>query len=175
MYDIFVKLFNVLDGRWQSKIIGATSDGAASMTGRYEGTITYIQKACNPGFIRVWCGLHQLDIVVQKAVTNFFDEDFYSTLTGIIGYLRRQLNLIAKMKLTCPKVADTRWLSLGRVSRWLLKKYIPISDYLEEKKPACAPPSQWWIFLSVVNVVMVDHVDIIFRNVQSLTTLASQQ
>ena len=51
MYKIFAKLFNVLDGSWKDKIIGATSDGAASMTGRYQGTFTYIQKEAKPGFI----------------------------------------------------------------------------------------------------------------------------
>ncbi len=74
MFEIFAKLFDVLDGNWSDKIIGATSDGASSMTGRYEGTVTYIQKEAKPGFIRVWCGLHQLDMVVPKTVTNFFDD-----------------------------------------------------------------------------------------------------
>ncbi len=131
MFEIFAKPFDVLDGNWRDKIFGATSDGAASMTGRYEGTVNYIQKEAKPGFIRVWCGLYQLNIVVQKTVTNFFDDDFYSTLTGLIGYLRRQQNLISDVKYTCPKVADTRWLSLGRVSKWLLTNYIPVTDYLE--------------------------------------------
>jgi len=33
--------------------------------------------------------LHQLDIVVQKCVTSYINDDFYSALTGLIGYLRR--------------------------------------------------------------------------------------
>ena len=113
------------------------------------------------GFMRVWCGLHQLDMVVQKTVTMFCDDDFYSTLTSLIGYLQHQHNLISIRKSTCPKVADTRWLSLGRVSKWLLQKYVPICDYLELKQPQCVPPCQWWIFLSVVNVVM-ESVDVTF-------------
>ena len=70
MFEIFVKLFDVLDDKWRDKIIGVTSDGTASMTGRYEGTITNIQKEANWGFIHVWCGLCQLDIVIQKTVMN---------------------------------------------------------------------------------------------------------
>ena len=50
------------------------TDGAASMTGRYEGTVTYIHKEAKMGFMRV-------------TVTKFFDDDFYSTLTSLIGYL----------------------------------------------------------------------------------------
>lgn len=51
------------------KIVGITSDGAPSMTGSFEGTVTYIQKEAQPGFVRVWCGFHQLDILVQKMMT----------------------------------------------------------------------------------------------------------
>ena len=90
-------------------------------------------------------------------MTDFFHDDFYGKLTGLIGYLRRQQNLINDMNATYPKVADTRWLSLGRVSKSLLQKHIPVSDYLKLKKPACAPPCEWWIHLSIVKVVMVDH------------------
>ena len=83
MFEILAKLLSVMDNNWKGKIIGATSDGAASMMGRYEGSVTYIQKEARPGFVQVWCGLHQLDIVVRKTVTKFFDDNFYSTLTGL--------------------------------------------------------------------------------------------
>ena len=114
-------------------------------------------------------GLHQLDIVVQKTMSNFFHDNFYGKLTGLIGYLRQQQNLINNMKATCPKDTNTRWLSLGRVSKWLLKKYIPVSDHLELKQPTCAPPCEWLIYFSDVKVVMVDHVDVIFKELQGLT------
>jgi hypothetical protein len=87
MFDMFVQLFNVLDDKRRDKIIGIMTDGSASMTGRYKGTVTYIQKEAKMGFMRVWCGLHQLDTIVQKTVTKFFDDDFYSTLTSLISYL----------------------------------------------------------------------------------------
>ena len=50
------------------------------------------------GFYRIWCALHQLDIVIQKCVLHYFSDDFYSNLTDLIGYLRRQQNLIQAMK-----------------------------------------------------------------------------
>ena len=88
------------------------------MTGRDKGVVTEIQKvASKEGFYRVWCLLHQLDIVIQLSITKFFNDNFYGKLTGLIGYLRRQQNLIREMKAKCPKVADTRWLSLGRVCK----------------------------------------------------------
>ncbi|KAE8903349.1 hypothetical protein PF003_g12931 [Phytophthora fragariae] len=42
---------------------------------------------------------------VYKAALN---DAFLSTLTAVIGHLRRQQLLISEMQTTCPKVADTR-------------------------------------------------------------------
>ena len=77
------------------------------MTGRLQGLVSRIASECSPDLIRVWCGLHQLDLVVQSVYKASLDEQFYSTLTQLIGYLRHQQNLITKMRLTCPKVTST--------------------------------------------------------------------
>ena len=115
-------------------MVGVTTDGARSMTGGHRGAVTRIQnEAVQHGFYRIWCALHQLDIVVRKCITNNFDDEFYHVLTSLIGYLRRQQMLIQRMKAKCPKVCDTRWLSLGRVCSWLCKEKQVIRDYMDEK------------------------------------------
>ena len=92
------------------------------MIGRHRGSATKIQNsALSGGFYRVWCVLHQLDIVVQKCANTYFNDDFYSGLTRFIVYLRRQQNLIQNMASKCPKVADTRWLSLRKVCQWFCR------------------------------------------------------
>ena len=99
MFELFQRLFNVLDPLWKNKVLGVTTDGAGNMTGWHRGAVTQIQNAVLPdGFYRIWCALHQLDIVIQKCVLHYFSDDFYSNLTGLIGYLRRQQNLIQAMK-----------------------------------------------------------------------------
>ena len=91
MHELFEKLFDILDPLWKTKLVGITTDGAASMTGRHKGAVTKIQNsALGEGFYRLWCVLHQIDIVVQKCVTSYFNDDFYTALTGFISYLRRQ-------------------------------------------------------------------------------------
>jgi len=42
-------------------------------------------SALSEGFYRVCCVLHQLDIVVQKCITSYFNNDFYIALPGLIG------------------------------------------------------------------------------------------
>lgn len=175
MYELFSNLFDILDTLWKSKLIGITTDGAANMTGCHRGVVTRIQNEALPeGFYRIWCSLHQLDIVVQTCVTKYFNDDFYSGLTGLIGYLRRQQNLVQRMKTKCPKVADTRWLSLGRVCKWFCEHRANIQEYLNEKSPLCRPPNHWWIYAATCESI-IREVNVVFVSGQGLTTLVAEQ
>ena len=77
-------------------------------------------SACSPGLIQIWCGLHQLDLVMQKVFKPAFEDKFYSTLTSLIGSLCCQLNLVAEMLSTCPKVATTQWISRYSITQWFV-------------------------------------------------------
>jgi hypothetical protein len=91
--------------------------GAANLTGRLSGAVTLLTADRFPGIFRIWCGAHQLDLVIQNLMSHLCRDEFYTTLTGLIGHLRRQQNLIAEMSSTCPAVASTRWVSLGKVCK----------------------------------------------------------
>jgi hypothetical protein len=144
------------------------------MTGSHRGAVTFIERACLPGFYRAWCGLHQLDLVVQRAVSTLLGEEFYTSLTSLIGYLRRQMTFVAYMKAKCPRVVTTRWLSLGKASAWLVRNVIEVHAHINEREPACASSSAWWVTLYAVNRVMED-VTPVFVALQGLTTLVSEQ
>ncbi len=175
MHELFEKLFNILDPRWKTKLVGITTDGAVNMTGRHKGAVTKIQNsALGEGFYRLWCVLHQMDIVVQKCVTSYFSDDFYSALTGFIGYLRRKQNLIQEMASKCPKVAVTRWLRLGKVCQWFCKNRTKVLEYVNEKKPSCKPAAHWWLYVAACDTIMKE-VNITFVAGQSLKTLVGEQ
>ena len=59
---------SALDADWKVKLIGVTTDGAASMTGPRKGIVSRIQGVVSKGLIRVWCGAHQLDLALKKAI-----------------------------------------------------------------------------------------------------------
>lgn len=109
------------------------------MTGRISGVATRFQNVAKRGFIRIWCGAHQLDLVLQDAYCELANETFYTQLTSLISYLRRQQNLISDMRTKAPKVSDTRWESMGDVSKWFKTNRIAIVEYLGQKNPACVP------------------------------------
>ena len=144
------------------------------MTGRSSGVATRFQRVAKPNFIRIWCGAHQLDICLQNSYTHFGDDKFYQTLTGVIGYLRRQQNLIGDMRSKCPKVSDTRWESMSNVSGWFKLHKVVVNEYFESKKPVCLPPPEWW-----VQMMIIDHfasrATITFKAVQGHTVTVSMQ
>ena len=120
---------------------------------------------------------------------------FYSVLTALIGYLRRQQNLVADMKTTCPKVALSRWLSMIKVMKWFKKHRIVVQTYLDEKRPACRPSAgwlpvvflkaicltfvvcmllAWWVLMMAVHE-FANEASFVFKRIQGMTVLMSQQ
>ena len=61
-----------------------------------------IQRASLPGLVRVGYGAHQLDLAIQMFYTNSMSMIFLLTLIKLIGFLRRQFNLITKMRYKWP-------------------------------------------------------------------------
>ena len=52
------------------------------MTGHISGVATRFHQ-----FIRICCGAHQVDIILQEVDTDFGKNEFYGKLTAAISYL----------------------------------------------------------------------------------------
>jgi hypothetical protein len=154
---------------WRDKLIGVSTDGAANISGNISGEVSFLRNETPGDFYRVWCGAYQLDLVNQRVVSKVYEETFYEDLIGLIGWLRRQQSFIAKVGSNCPKVATTRWLSLGRVLTWLLRNRTVVQDHLETVNAACAPFYGWWIIMAALSSFM-ETVDICFKAVQGAET-----
>lgn len=174
MFNLIVEFLDVFYMDWKLRVIGLTSDGDRSMTGKVKGVITRLQQILGPGTIRVWCGLHQLDLVMRAVFETSLNEKFLDKLTTLIGYLRRQYNLIQEMNATCPKYSNVRWLSMGTVLNWLQKNQEPVENYLVLKKVDWAPSKSWWLFLHILNV-LVQEANNTFRDLQALVTHLAEQ
>jgi hypothetical protein len=66
IFNTFAKAMDALFPDWRETITGASWDGKKKMTGRHQGVITRIYRVAKPGFMRVWCGAHQLDLCMQS-------------------------------------------------------------------------------------------------------------
>lgn len=175
MFLMIVKLFDVVCPEWKTKLLGVSSDGARNMTGRFAGVVTRLGKALaqNCELIRIWCGAHQLDLVIQHVMDTVVKENFFSVMTAFISHLGRQQILAASMEATCPRVVN-RWLSTDKVTRWFKQKRPELLHYIEDKSPETAPPDIWWIYLLAMEA-FTSHSAKAFRKIQGLTTLISQQ
>lgn len=134
MFDLCVRSLDAVCPQWRIILVGVSTDGAASMTGNAQGLASCIQQESVGKLYRVWCGLHQMDLVMKKAFKQSLDGDYSKILTTLIGHLRRQQTLIAEMKATCPYLAPTRWLSLGYSTQWLVKRFLNVTAHLQERK-----------------------------------------
>jgi len=147
------------------------------MTGRVRGLATLLEsKTTTAKLIRVWCGLHQLDLVMQRVYKASLEGAFLATLTAAIGHLRRQQLLIAQMRSTCPKVADTRWLSMLKCTSWFTRNMIVIQEHYAARTPqhSTSPDTAWWVFLYAVHALALE-ANTAFTRLQGQQTLLSQQ
>ena len=173
-YDLVVEALNVLAPNLRHQLIGITTDGASAMTGCVQGTCTRLSNECTGNIFRIWCGAHQLDLVVKKAFNELMNEQFLNTLTGVTGHLRRQQNLIQEMNCACPTYATTRWISMGKVLKWLKANRVRLLVHFAEKRPRCTPSTEWWLVVVIIQA-LVDRIEKTFTVMQGMKTLVCEQ
>ena len=144
MFHLIVRILDIICPHWRTQLIGVGSDGASSMTGQFQGVVTRLaNELANMKFYRVWCGLHQLDLVLKRAYMDLWENEVVDIMKKFIAYLRLQGTLINQMKATCPQLS-THWLIMGHVCKWLLDKCITLFEYIDTaaKPITSTPPNQ---------------------------------
>jgi hypothetical protein len=129
-----VSFLDVLRPDWKVHLLGVSSDGARNITGRVSDVVTCLSNAMHNEcpLTRVWCGAHQLDLIMEHIMDTIVKERFFTIMTGFITHLTRQLNLIADMKTTCPRVVN-RWLSTEKVIKWFKIHWPQLLAHIESK------------------------------------------
>ncbi len=147
------------------------------MTRHLSGVVTRIQNVVKPNFMRVWCLLHQMDIIMQK-VYKRVGCNFYKTLTSIISFLRHQKNLVEEMQAICPNLSATRWASMSCVARFLVEKRSKIVTYFAETEPSNRfdqfPTPTFWVLISVISEIST-HVSECVESLQGRWVTLQQQ
>lgn len=152
MFIIVNKILSTLLSNWPDKIIAVSTDGEPKITGRLRGLVTRISDVAKPGMYRIWCGAHQLDLVLKSGYKGLYDESFINNLTKFISHLRRQVTLRKDMETTCPTLAKCRWESIDKCSSWFNTWLVELTDYLATKaKKKHHPPQIWWIYIIFIS------------------------
>jgi hypothetical protein len=103
MFQMVVSFLDVFRLGWKVHLLGVSFDGVRNMTGRVSGVVIRLSNVMHNEcpLIRIWCGAHQLDLVMEHIMDTIVKECFFIVMTGFITHLTWQLNLIADMKTTC--------------------------------------------------------------------------
>lgn len=173
-FKLCATVLDVLDKKWRNKLISIGTDGEPTMTGHVQGVQTLFQRAAKYEITRVWCGLHQLDLVAQREYSSLYGDTFTKALVKLITHLRQQIKLQMEMQATCPKFVDTRWLSMSRITKWLKKHRVRVFEHLKVATSAPDVPPEWWILVMCLDTV-AQILGKTFRSLQGLTTLLANQ
>ena len=90
IFDTATKALDVLCPSWKDNIISVLINSERKMTSCISGVVTRFQNVADSGLICIWYSVHQLDIVIQSAYRKLVNKAFYTQLTALISYLRRQ-------------------------------------------------------------------------------------
>ena len=122
------KVLDVIDPTWLSKLVSIGTGRERTMTGCISGVQTQFEDAAKHPVVRIWCILHQVELIAQQEYEALCNDTFRSTLTSIISYLFRQKNLQTEIKTMCPDFVSTRWLSMKIVTSWLKTNCVRVTE-----------------------------------------------
>lgn len=130
-------IFDALRVTWRDTLLGVSTDGENTITGRHGGLATLLEAEAANLLLRIWCPPHQIDLVVKGATLEADDGDIYETTHAFSVHLRMQLNLITAMGVSCPR-DTTRWLGQGKMLKFFVDNRRHLLEHLENR-PTRAP------------------------------------
>ncbi|CAK9868043.1 unnamed protein product [Sphagnum jensenii] len=86
MFQMVVSFLDVLRLDWKVHLLGVSSNGARNMTGRVSGVVTRLSNTMHNEcpLTRVWCGAHQLNLVMEHIMDTIVKERFFTVMTKFI-------------------------------------------------------------------------------------------
>ncbi|KAH9098083.1 hypothetical protein LEN26_016759 [Aphanomyces euteiches] len=162
---LIIKMLDALFYQWRLKLIGTSSVGENTMTGRFKGVV------------RTWCIPHQMDIVVHGVTDNLDGGRWVKIIYALSVFLRAQHNLVTDMGVKCPKKTN-RWMHLGNVIEFVLVHECRILTYIAGKDPNTASlpnlSSTWWTLTHAIEPAIL-RVNATFVALQNRSLVISQQ
>jgi hypothetical protein len=173
IFSMLAKFLDALYSKWRSKLIGMSSDGENTMTGRHAGLVTRIVACAENPVLRIWCPPHQIDLVVKSSSAGIAGGTWVAFAWSFSVFLRAQANLITSMGVKCPKKTN-RWTHLGRLLTFFKQNRRMLVEYTTTNRPEQTPTSAWWVTTFAVSPA-IDVVNSTFVILQSRSLLISQQ
>jgi hypothetical protein len=153
IFNMFVKFLDALYSKWRSKLIGMSSEGENTMTGRHTGLVTRMVACAENPVLRIWCPPHQIDLVVKSSSNGIAGGTWVAFAWSFWVFLRGKANLITSMGAKCPKKTNC-WTHLGCLPTFFKQNRRKLVDLRRRTAPSrrrrargesrrllCLPPS----------------------------------
>ncbi|KAG7377135.1 hypothetical protein PHYPSEUDO_012128 [Phytophthora pseudosyringae] len=170
------KFLDVMDSHWRSKLIGTTTNGGVNtgrntgMTGSQQGISARLTTVVNkPAFYLIWCGVHQLELVVKNCVRGFCHKAFYDELVEVLAILRQDQQSSHQEASLSPFTSEiipditaafstTRGFAekLMLALKWVMEHRLSVMQRLQTSFPASVPSASWWVCVAVAHRVMAE-------------------
>ncbi|POM74521.1 Hypothetical protein PHPALM_8526 [Phytophthora palmivora] len=170
------KFFDIMDSHWRSKLLGTTTNGGVNVgrnigtTGSQQGLSARLTTVVNkPAFYLIWCGVHQLELVVKNCVKAFCRKAFYDELVSILATLRQDQQSTQKEGSLSSFSSDiipdvtgaystTRGFAekLMMALKWLMERRLAVMQRLQTAYPTHVPSASWWVCVAVAHRVMAE-------------------
>ncbi|RHY03057.1 hypothetical protein DYB25_011238 [Aphanomyces astaci] len=173
IFNMLVKFLDALYPPWRTKLIGMSSDGENTMTGRHRGLVTRIVATAENPVLRIWCAPHQIDLIVKQAAECVAYGTWIKFTWSFSVFLRQQANLTTRMNVKCPKQTN-RWSHLGRLLTFLKSHRRQLIAYCVENRPDNAPTYEWWLVTFSIAPI-IDAINVTITILQSRSLLIAQQ
>jgi hypothetical protein len=93
MFDMVNKLLIVFCPDWTIRLIGLVSDGVRNMTDHVTGIVIRLDATMHDDcpLTQIWCGAHQLNLVMEHIMNDVVKERFFTIMTGFITHITRHV------------------------------------------------------------------------------------
>jgi len=114
IFNMLVKFPDALYDKRCAKLISMSSDSENTMTGHHTSLITCMIACADNPVLRIWCALHQIDLVVKSATEELVGGEWIKFAWSFSIFQCAQANFITNMAVKCPKKTNC-WTHLGRL------------------------------------------------------------
>jgi len=92
MLDMVSKFLTMLYPDWTIRLVGLAFEGVCNMTDYVTGIIIRLDATMHDNCLLtwIWCGVHQLDLVMEHIMNNVVKERFFTIMIGFIIHVTHQ-------------------------------------------------------------------------------------
>ncbi|RDD37105.1 hypothetical protein TrispH2_011142 [Trichoplax sp. H2] len=156
IYEMILKLFNALCPHWRYTLMNVVHESRKKSANNLSRLMERILLESKRKPFKVWRCPHLFNQFIAEYLRNGVSQSFYNDFKALLRYLQdnNQLPAIDEIESNPSELSDKTWKNFKQSMIVFSQHQSSILQYLQEKKPSCAPTSNWWILYFVLHHVI---------------------